>query len=148
MRRRLTVRAGVTLAALGVGLVGAGCLPPPPPPAGLAVSPSPVSFPTTPPPYNPMPIVQVTVTNSGGQPIRALVVNGIGVYSVPNLGEPNNCFNAPTLAALAPGQSCVVDIMFCPTAPGSYQDQLVVTGQDATSGTPVQAMTMLNGTAT
>ena len=96
-----------------------------------------------------MPIVQVTVTNSGGQPIRSLVVNGIGVYSVPNLGEPNNCFNyGPALAALAPGQSCVGDIQFCPTAPGSYQNQLVVTGQAATSGASVQATTMLNGTAT
>jgi hypothetical protein len=106
------------------------------------------NFPTTPPPYWPMPIVQITITNTGGRSLHGLVVNGVGVYSVPNLGEPNNCFDAPTLAALATGKSCVVDLQFCPTAPGLYQDTLEVTAQDATSGAALQATSMLNGAAT
>ena len=153
MRRGLTVQGGIRLAAIAVVLVAAGCVPNPPPappaaPASLAVSPSPVTFPSTPPPYSWMPTVQVTVKNTGGRALSSLVVNGVGVYSVPNLNESNNCFDAPTNAALGAGKSCVVDIQFCPTAPGLYQNQLVVTGQDATSGTPLQATTMLNGTAT
>jgi hypothetical protein len=144
------VRSGMGLAVLAISLLSAGCFAsgPPPAPASLAVGPSPVNFPTTPPPYWPMPIVQVTVTNTGGRPARSLAVNGVGVYSVirPS-AEPNACFGPTPLAALTPGQSCVVDVQFCPTAPGPYQNTLVVNGQDSTSGASLQATTTLNGTA-
>jgi hypothetical protein len=147
MRRR-TVRSALGLAAIALGLVAAGCVPGPPGPASLQVTPSPADFPTIGPPYNPMPIVQVTIKNTGGNTVHSLVVNGVGVYSVPNLGEGNNCFDAPANGALASGQSCVVDIQFCPTTSGTYDNTLMVTGQDAGTGASVQGSTLLHGIAT
>jgi hypothetical protein len=107
--------------------------------AGLQISPSTAGFPTTPPPYWPMPIVTVTVTNTGGTAISSLVVHPVGVYSVPS----NTCG-----ATLAPGQSCSAQVQFCPSSPGHYVNTLTVTGQDAVTGTPLQASTTLDGTAT
>ena len=143
MRGRWTVRVGLFLAAIALGLGSTGCFPagPPAAPASLSVRPSPATFPSTPPPYSPMPIVQVTVTNTGGRAARSLAVNGVGVYSVPS----NAC---ATVGALSPGQSCVADVQFCPTSPGHYLNTLVVTGQDAVSGSPLQTATTLDGTAT
>lgn len=85
-----------------------------------------------------MPIVHVTVTNTGGVAVDSVVVHPVGVYSVPS----NTC------ASLAPGQSCGADVQFCPTAPGQYQNTLVVTGQDAATGKALQETISLAGTAT
>jgi hypothetical protein len=84
-----------------------------------------------------MPIVPVTVTNSGGVAIRAIVVHPVGVYSVPS----SSC------TELMPGQSCVAKVQFCPRSPGQYLNTLVITGTDAT-GTPMQTSITLHGTAT
>jgi hypothetical protein len=139
MRRSRTVGIGVGLAAAAVGLVSAACIgAAPPSSASLAMSPSPAIFPSVPPPYSPMPIVPVTVTNTGGHAARGIALNGAGVYSVPS----SSC------STLAPGQSCVADIQFCPTSPGNYTNSLLVTGQDAVTGSPLQATTMLEGVAT
>jgi hypothetical protein len=110
-------------------------------PVGPALSLSPVStagFPTTPPPYWPMPIVPVTVTNTGGVTINAVVVHPVGVYSVPS----------STCSALAPGQSCTAQVQFCPSSPGHYVNTLSVTGLVAASGSPINASLTLDGTAT
>jgi hypothetical protein len=106
--------------------------------AGLQVSPSTAGFPSTPPPYWPMPIVHVTVTNTGTDTVSAVVVHPVGVYSVPS----NTC------TTLAPGQSCGADVQFCPSSAGHYLNTLQVTGQDAVTGLPVQASATLDGTAT
>ena len=104
----------------------------------MTVSLSPAGFPTTPPPYWPMPTVHVTVTNTGGTAINGVVVHPVGVYSVPS----NTC------STLAPGQSCGAVVQFCPSSSGHYVNMLVVSGEDAVTGVPVQATTTLDGTAT
>jgi hypothetical protein len=106
--------------------------------ASLRVSPPTANFPSTPPPYWPMPIVDVTVTNTGGVAVRSIVVHPIGVYSVPS----------STCSTLMPGRSCVAEVQFCPTSPNHYQDTLIVTGEDAATGSPLHASITLNGTAT
>ena len=106
--------------------------------AKLQISPSTADFPSTPPPYWPMPIVHVTVTNTGTATISSLVVHPVGVYSVPS----NSC------ATLAPGQSCSADVQFCPSSPGDYVNTLIVTGENAATGTPLQDTISLEGTAT
>lgn len=106
--------------------------------ARLQIAPSVARFPSLPPPYWPMPIVRVTVTDSGGTAIRSVVVHPVGVYSVPS----------STCAALQPGQSCTADVQFCPNSPGTYTNTLVVTGQDALRGSTVEATITLEGTAT
>lgn len=106
--------------------------------AAMQISPSTADFPSTPPPYWPMPIVHVTVTNSGATTIDSVVVHPIGVYSVPS----SNC------TTLAPGQSCGADVQFCPTSPGNYVDTLTVTGQNAATASPLQAAITVEGTAT
>src|SRR5271166_4445303 len=60
------------------------------------VTPSTAEFPSTPPPYWPMPIVPVTITNTGGVAISSVVVHPVGVYSIPS----NTC-----TTTLMPGQS-------------------------------------------
>jgi hypothetical protein len=85
-----------------------------------------------------MPIVNVTITNSGGVPVRSVVVHPVGVYSVPS----SNC------STLYPGQSCVAEVQFCPTSPGRYVNTLMVTGQNAVTGSPLNAEITLDGTAT
>ena len=106
--------------------------------ARLLGNPSTAKFPSTPPPYWPMPIVHVTVTNTGGVTVRSVVVHPVGVYSVPS----SSC------TTLTPGQSCDAQVQFCPTSPGRYLNVLSVTGQNAISGTPLQASITLDGTAT
>ena len=106
--------------------------------ANLQIAPAQANFPSLPPPYWPMPIVAVTITNTTGVTVRSVVVHPVGVYSVPS----------STCATLAPGQSCVAKVQFCPTSPNHYLDTLVVTGQDAATGSPVHASITLNGTAT
>jgi len=144
MRQRRTTQVGTCVAALAVAIVSTGCLPVPPtppgppPPASLQIKPSPAKFPTTPPPYSPMPIVTVSITNTSQVAVRSIVVHPVDVYSVPR----NTC------STLAPGHSCTADVQFCPTSPHHYLDTLIVTGNNAVSGTPVQATTTLDGTAT
>ena len=106
--------------------------------ASLQVQPSQANFPSTPPPYWPMPIVPVTVTNTGGVAIRYVVVHPVGVYSVPS----------STCGTLMPGQSCVAKVQFCPSSPNHYLNTLTVTGEDAVTGSAVHASITLNGTAT
>jgi len=106
--------------------------------ARLQISPSTAKFPATPPPYWPMPIVRVTITNTGGVAVRSIVVHPVGVYSVPS----SSC------TTLQPGQSCVAQVQFCPTSPNHYLNALMVTGQDAVTGSPLQASINLDGTAT
>jgi hypothetical protein len=142
MRGRRTVRASLGLAGvtLAIGLISAACFPPPPPapPAHLTISPSPAQFANSSQAQSfPMPTVTVTITNTGGHTARNISVPGISVYSVPQ----DFC------SILAPGQSCGAIIQFCPSAQGQYNSILTVTGQDATSGAPLSASTMLMGTA-
>jgi hypothetical protein len=85
-----------------------------------------------------MPKVNVTVTNTGSDTVSSVVVHPVGVYSVPS----NNC------TALAPGQSCGADVQFCPSSPGHYVNTLLVTGQDAVTGSSIQFSSTLDGTAT
>jgi hypothetical protein len=140
----LTRRSGIVVGAIAMVGFTAVCLPRFPlgavtaPVASLRVSPSPARFPTTPPPYWPMPIVRVTITNNGHARVRSIVVHPISVYSVPS----NSC------STLAPGQHCVASVQFCPTHPGHYVDTLAVTGKNAATGAPVRASVTLTGTAT
>ncbi len=143
MRGQQRTRIGTAVLALACALLTAGCVPLPPgsggpPAASLQVTPSRAKFPSTPPPYWPMPIVHVTVTNSGHDTIHSIVVHPVSVYSVPS----------STCTTLSAGQSCTANIQFCPSSPNHYVDTLLVTGQDATNGTAVQATTTLDGTAT
>ena len=147
MRTFYTGRIGVIVAAVAIGVLGAGCVPRLPlrmgtatatPRPALHLSPSPAKFPSTPPPYWPMPIVKVTVTNTGNTTIKSIVVHPVSVYSVPS----NTC------TTLKPGQRCVARVQFCPTSPGRYVDALAVTGKNAKTGKPVSARVALNGTAT
>jgi len=153
MRTFYTGRVGVIVAAVAIGVLGAGCVPRLPLPLGTAsgpapatarataslhLSPSPAKFPSTPPPYWPMPIVKVTVTNAGNTTIKSVVVHPVSVYSVPS----NTC------TTLKPGQRCAARVQFCPTSPGRYVDVLAVTGKNAKTGKPVSARVTLSGTAT
>jgi hypothetical protein len=85
-----------------------------------------------------MPIMPVTVTNTGSVAIHAVVVHPIGVYSVPS----NTC------TTLMPGQSCVANVQFCPSSPGQYLNTLAITGTNALTGTAMQTSITLHGTAT
>jgi hypothetical protein len=144
MRVPRTVRASFGLAAIAiaVGLVSAGCFPAgPPAPASLTVGPSLVTFPnsvgTGLPPSYPMPTMPVIVTNNGGHTAVSVSVHGVEVYSVPS----------STCTTLAPGQSCMATIQFCPTTAGPDTQTLIVTGQDAVTGAHLQVTTTLTGTA-
>jgi len=106
--------------------------------AAFSLSPGTADFPSTPPPYWPMPIVTVTVTNTGGAAINSVVVHPVGVYSVPS----------STCSALGPGQSCTAQVQFCPSSAGHYVNTLSVTGQNAATGAPMQDSITLDGTAT
>jgi len=86
-----------------------------------------------------MPIVRITITNTGGVALSSIVVHPVGVYSIPS----NTC-----TTTLMPGQSCGAQVQFCPTSPGHYLDGLSVTGQDAVTGSSLQASITLEGTAT
>jgi hypothetical protein len=157
MRERRAMRVGIGVAAIAVGLLATGCLRPlppgpshppvttrptvttrPPAPASLQGKPSTATFPSTPPPYWPMPIVPVTITNTGGVTVRSIVVHPVGVYSVPS----------STCTTLTPGQSCVAHVQFCPSSPNHYLDTLMVTGQNAVTGAALHASITLDGTAT
>jgi hypothetical protein len=85
-----------------------------------------------------MPIVPVTITNTGGVTVSSIVVHPVGVYSVPS----------STCTTLTPGQSCVAHVQFCPTSKGTYLNTLVITGKDAVNGSALQLTSALHGTAT
>ncbi|HWS46085.1 MAG TPA: hypothetical protein VN636_09520 [Acidimicrobiia bacterium] len=146
MHTARNVRTGIGIAAIAIGLFTAGCVRPvapvsggpPAPVASLQIKPSTAKFPSTPPPYWPMPIVPVTITNTGTVTVRSIVVHGVGVYSVPS----NTC------SSLAPGHSCTANIQFCPTSPNHYVNTLSVTGNNANNGASVHAAATLDGTAT
>lgn len=146
MRAPRTLRVGLALAVIAIGVVCASCIPAPPGPTGpasLSVSPSPAaifqnSVGVGVPPVFPMPEVTVTVTNTGGHTATNIVVHPVSVYSVPS----------STCSTLAPGQSCTAIVQFCPTSVNSYDFALSVTGQDSTTGAPLTAGTMLMGNAT
>jgi hypothetical protein len=143
MQRR-TVRVALAVAVIGLGVLAAGCVPGPPGPATLQVTPDPANFVSNGPAPFPMPITQVTVKNTGGNAVHSLAISGIEVYSIPT----NGCAGAPYNGTLAPGQSCVVDIMFCPNTSGVDDQLWVVTGQDASTGATVQGSAVLHGIAT
>ena len=108
----------------------------PQPEASLRLSPRAEYFPNVPSPYEPMPTLKVTVVNNGSTAMNSVVVNPVGVYSVPS----TNC------GSLQPGQSCSAVIQFCPTAPGSYPATLTVSGV-STTGKRVHVSVALHGTA-
>jgi hypothetical protein len=109
---------------------------PPPSEASLRLSPRAEYFPEVPSPYEPMPTLKVTVVNNGSTAMSSVVVNPVGVYSVPS----------STCGSLQPGQSCSAMIQFCPTAPGSYPATLTVSGVSST-GKRVHVSLALHGTA-
>ena len=85
-----------------------------------------------------MPVVKVTITNTGTATVASIVVHPIGVYSVPSSG----------CGTLTPGQHCFANVQFCPTSPNHYLATLAVTGKNTASGAPVRASATLDGTAT
>ena len=83
-----------------------------------------------------MPTLKVTVVNNGSTAMNSVVVNPVGVYSVPS----SSC------GSLQPGQSCSASIQFCPTSPGKYPATLTVSGVSS-KGKYVQVSIALYGTA-
>ena len=151
--RRAHLHGGVLLAALAIAIVAVACLPPkpapappappaPPSPGQLKLSPAALDYGTH-PLVNllgaNMPIITVTVTNTGGQAVRLVSeTSSSGIFSMP----ANTC----STASLAPGQSCGINLQFCPNAPGTATSTLTVAG---TTGTlPVSVTANVTGTAT
>ena len=108
----------------------------PRPAASLRLSPRAEYFPNVPSPYEPMPTLKVTVVNNGSTAMNSVVVNPVGVYSVPS----SSC------GSLQPGQSCSALIQFCPTSPGNYPATLTVSGVSST-GKRVHVSIALHGAA-
>jgi hypothetical protein len=151
--RRARLHGGVLLAALAIAIVAVACLPPkpapappappaPPSPGLLKLSPAALDYGTH-PLVNllgaNMPIITVTVTNTGGQAVNLVSeTSSSGIFSMP----ANTCSSA----SLAPGQSCGINLQYCPNAPGTSTSTLTVSG---TTGTlPVSATADVTGTAT
>ena len=124
------MHGGVLLAALAIAIAAAACLPhtpppapaAPPPPGQLKLSPASLDYGTHPLANlmgANMPIITVTVTNTGGQPVRLLSeTSSNGIYSMP----ANTCSGA----SLAPGQSCGINLQYCPNAPGTSTSTLTL----------------------
>jgi hypothetical protein len=151
--RRARLHGGVLLAALAIAIVAVACLPPKPAPAPLAppappspgllkLSPAALDYGTH-PLVNllgaNMPVITVTVTNTGGQAVNLVSeTSSSGIFSMP----ANTCSSA----SLAPGQSCGINLQYCPNAPGTSTSTLTLAG---TTGTlPVSATADVTGTAT
>jgi hypothetical protein len=148
--RRARLHGGVLLAALTIAIVAVACLPPkpapappaPPPPGELKLSPAALDYGTH-PLVNllgaNMPIITVTVTNTGGQAVNLVSeTSSNGIFSMP----ANTCSSA----SLAPGQSCAINLQYCPNAPGTATSTLTLAG---TTGTlPISATANVAGTAT
>jgi hypothetical protein len=140
MRRGRRVRGGLGLAAVTVAFAAAACAAPagpapaPPSAAKLALSPMSLSFPDGSSTF--MPNLSATVTNTGGQTAQSLAVSTTnGVYSLPT----NTC-----TTTLAPGQSCMVTVQFCPGAvPGPFPANLMVTAMSG--GSPVSVSDPMSG---
>jgi len=148
MRARRTAWVGTGLAAISVGLLSGGCFGGSPPPATARLTANPSTLTYNAQANGPMPTQEVTVTNTGGRSARSLAASPVGVYSLPQPSAPNPCQGPGSAATLAPGQSCVIDVQFCPTSAGQDDKTLVVTGVDATSGAGLLAGVNLNGNAT
>jgi len=148
--RRACVRCGVLMAALTIAIVAAACLPPRPPPAPpappalgqLKLSPASLDYGTHPLANlmgANMPIITVTVANTGGQTVRLLSeTSSNSIFSLP----ANTCSGA----SLAPGQSCGINLQFCPSAPGTSTSTLTVMG--ITGALAVSATANVVGAAT
>jgi hypothetical protein len=150
--RRARTHGGVLLAALTIVFVAAACLPhrPAPAPASpapaapgqLKLSPASLDYGTHPLANlmgANMPIITVTVANTGGQTVRLLSeTSSNGIFSMP----ANTCSGA----SLAPGQSCGINLQFCPSAPGTATSTLTVMGM--TGALQVSATAGVIGTAT
>ncbi|MFC5860825.1 beta strand repeat-containing protein [Acidicapsa dinghuensis] len=106
----------VAIQASGTGLA----------PASLALTPSPVNFPSVELGVT-SPSQTVTVTNSGGQSLGGLAISLTGSESQDFVLGANTC-----TATLAAGASCAVSITFTPTLAGGRQAFL--TAASTTSG--------------
>jgi hypothetical protein len=154
--RRAGLHGGVLLAALAIAFVAVACLPPkpaptppappappaPPSPGQLKLSPAALDYGTHPLANlmgANMPIITVTVTNTGGQTVNLVSeTSSNGIFSMP----ANTCSSA----SLSPGQSCAINLQYCPNAPGTSTSTLTAAG---TTGTlPVSATANVTGTAT
>jgi hypothetical protein len=151
--RRAHLHGGVLLAALTIAIVAVACLPPKPAPAPpappaplspgqLKLSPVALDYGTH-PLVNllgaNMPIITVTVTNTGGQAVNLVSETSTnGIFSMP----ANTCSSA----SLAPGQSCGINLQYCPNAPGTATSTLTLAGMTGTL--PVSATANVTGTAT
>jgi hypothetical protein len=143
MRRALRP-GGLLVAGLTIAVTAVACLPasPPPPPGQLGLSPPAVDYGSHPLANllgANMPIITVTVTNSGGQAVQLLSETASnGIYSMPT----NTCAGA----SLAPGQSCHIDLQYCPSSTGTVSATLTVTG--TSGGASVSSTVNVTGTAT
>ena len=154
--RRLRVHGGVLVAAVAVAIFAAACLPPAPPPAPapapptvsappspgqLTISPASIDYGSHPLSdlMSNMPNVALTVTNTGGQPLHLVSeFSSNGIYSMP----VNSCSGA----SLAPGQSCGINLQYCPSATGTTTTTVTVLG--ITGTLPISATANATGTAT
>jgi hypothetical protein len=149
MMRRTRLHGGVLLAALTIAIAAAACLPPPPPaaspgppaPGQLQLSPASLDYGTHPLAglMADMPVITVTVTNTGGQTVHLLAeTSSNGIFSMP----ANTCSGA----SLAPGENCGINLQFCPSAAGTATSTLTLTGM--TGALSVSATANVTGTAT
>jgi hypothetical protein len=109
MRRGARVRVRLGLAAIAIATIAAACAPAAPrAPTGsarLTLNPASLNFPDG--NSATMPNLSVTVTNTGGQSAQVLSVStNNGIFSLPS----DTCSGT----SLAPGQSCMVTVQFCP----------------------------------
>ena len=141
MRRARTL-SGLVLAAIVIAITAAACLPPPPaPPAQLKLAPVALDYGTHPLAdlMGHMPVITVTVTNTGSQTVHLdSETSSDGIFSMPT----NTCASA----SMAPGQSCSINLQFCPWATGTATSTLTITGTTGTGPTSVTAN--VTGTAT
>ena len=143
--RRAHIHGRVLLAALALAVVAVACIPPahpPAPPGQLKLSPAALDYGSHPLANlmgANMPIITVTVTNTGGQAVNLVSeTSSNGIFSMP----ANTCSSA----SLTPGQSCGINLQYCPNAPGTSTSTLTVAG---TTGTlPVSVTANVTGTAT
>jgi hypothetical protein len=139
--RQVPRHGTVLLAALAIAIIAIACLPPPPS-GPLKLSPASLDYGSHPLAdllgAN-MPIINVTVTNSGSQTVHLVSEHSSnGIFSLP----VNTC----STNSLAPGASCLIEVQYCPNAPGTSTSTLTVNGTIGT--TPVSASASITGTAT
>jgi hypothetical protein len=110
-----------------------------PSPGQLKLSPAALDYGTHPPANllgANMPIITVTVINTGGQSVRLVSeTSSNGIFSMP----ANPCSSA----SLAPGQSCGINLQYCPNAPGtSASTRSPSPGRPAPSPSPPPPMSL------